>query len=85
MTWKQSDTDVTLVCNGTDHDNGVTPMLGAKILENESALNATQRIWAVASVTKGPNGPYTWTATSTHHRCPACTFRASPGNPMADW
>jgi hypothetical protein len=82
MTWTQSDTRVTLSCDGDRHQNDVTPMLGTAIKDGENALGATQRIWTAATL---PGQTYTWTSSSTKHRCPSCTMRASGGNPQADW
>lgn len=59
MTYRISDTKVTLVCNGC----GTTM---EESTENVRNLIATQRVWSRASA-KG------WTSTSTAHHCKRCT------------
>lgn len=80
MTYIQSLTTVTLLCDGEDHPFGVRAALVATLTDGEDHLNATQRLWSSATRDRRQY----WTSTSTDHLCPACTERRRPGNPTAD-
>lgn len=77
MTWTHNAAGIALVCNGTNHELQVIPVLQTAVTDGD-ALGATQRVWQVAA-------RLGWTATPTEHRCPSCTLRAQPPNPTLDY